>query len=75
LVGLFRAGGFGIPSKIERRPVKQALATALRDPVLSGSLALHRQGKLAKAILAYQEILQSDQNNADAAFLCGMAVL
>ncbi|MDA0342088.1 MAG: tetratricopeptide repeat protein [Proteobacteria bacterium] len=55
--------------------MKQALAAAARDPALGGALALHRQGKLAEAILAYQEILQSDQNNADAAFLCGMAAL
>ena len=57
--------------------MKQALANAARDLVLGGglALALHRRGKLAKAILAYQEILQSDQNNVGAAFLYGMTAL
>jgi tetratricopeptide (TPR) repeat protein len=55
--------------------VRQALAAAERDPALDAALGLHRQGKLAEALRAYQAILGQDGQNADAAFLCGMAAL
>lgn len=55
--------------------MKQALAAAARDPALGAALDLHRRGKLVEAIHAYRLILESDERNADAAFLCGMAAL
>jgi Tfp pilus assembly protein PilF len=55
--------------------VKQALAAAARDSALGAALDLHRAGKLAEAIHAYRIILESDDRDADAAFLCGMAAL
>jgi hypothetical protein len=46
--------------------MSQVMAAAARDPVLGSTSALHRPGKLTKAILTYQEILQTAQSNAHA---------
>lgn len=55
--------------------MRQALGAAARNPALNAALDLHRQGKLTEALRAYRVILGQDVQNADAAFLCGMAAL
>lgn len=55
--------------------MKQALAAAAADPKLGAAFELHRSGALAEAIQAYREILDAHPDDADAAFLCGMAAL